>query len=110
MPRQRPRGSEPGGDVNRDGDTTEQFGVLYDTASDSVVWAREFGTDVLADLATAVAEVLPTSGIAVERVGRTAGDAATARLPTRVSAATTSTAVAGLDAVASAATRGGPTM
>ena len=29
-------GSEPGGDVNRDGDTTDQFGVLYDTTSHDI--------------------------------------------------------------------------
>jgi subtilisin family serine protease len=29
-------GSEPGGDVNRDGDTTDQFGVLYDEATNDV--------------------------------------------------------------------------
>jgi subtilisin family serine protease len=28
--------SEPGGDVNRDGDTTDQFGVLYDEASHDI--------------------------------------------------------------------------
>lgn len=28
--------SEPGGDVNRDGDTTDQFGVLYDTATNDI--------------------------------------------------------------------------
>ena len=29
-------GSEPGGDVNRDGDTTDQFGVLYDYATHDI--------------------------------------------------------------------------
>jgi subtilisin family serine protease len=29
-------GSEPGGDVNRDGDTTDQFGILYDTATNDI--------------------------------------------------------------------------
>ncbi|WP_082495470.1 S8 family serine peptidase [Aeromicrobium sp. Leaf291] len=29
-------GSEPGGDVNRDGDTTDQFGVLYDTSTNDI--------------------------------------------------------------------------
>ncbi|MET1036960.1 MAG: S8 family serine peptidase, partial [Aeromicrobium sp.] len=29
-------GSEPGGDVNRDGDTTDQFGVLYDEATNDI--------------------------------------------------------------------------
>lgn len=28
--------SEPGGDVNRDGDTTDRFGVLYDTATNDI--------------------------------------------------------------------------
>ena len=29
-------GSEPGGDVNRDGDTTDRFGILYDTATHDI--------------------------------------------------------------------------
>ena len=29
-------GSEPGGDVNRDGDTTDRFGVLYDYATNNI--------------------------------------------------------------------------
>ena len=29
-------GSEPGGDVNRDGDTTDRFGVLYDVATNDI--------------------------------------------------------------------------
>ncbi|WP_422771734.1 S8 family serine peptidase [Plantactinospora sp. WMMC1484] len=29
-------GSEPGGDVNRDGDTTDQFGILYDPTSHDI--------------------------------------------------------------------------
>ncbi len=44
-------------------------GVLYDAATDRVVWARTFDTAVLAELAAAVARVLPTGGLAVERVG-----------------------------------------
>jgi subtilisin family serine protease len=43
--------SEPGGDVNRDGDTTDQFGVLYDTATNDI-WVdanqdRTFAADEL---------------------------------------------------------------
>ncbi len=71
-------GSEPGGDVNRDGDTTDVFGVLY-RASDHAIWVdtdqdgdftdealmrpykeryqvNHFGTD---DPATAVSERMP---------------------------------------------------
>ena len=29
-------GSEPGGDVNRDGDTTDRFGILYDTTTHDI--------------------------------------------------------------------------
>lgn len=49
-------------------------GVLYDAAADRVVWARTFDTEVLAELAGAVADVLPTGGLAVERVGAFADD------------------------------------
>jgi Cof subfamily protein (haloacid dehalogenase superfamily) len=49
-------------------------GALYDAAADRVVWARTFDAAVLADLAATVAEVLPTGGLAVERVGATAED------------------------------------
>jgi hypothetical protein len=30
--------SEPGGDVNRDGDTTDRFGVLYDSKATNDIW------------------------------------------------------------------------
>lgn len=50
-------------------------GVLYDAATDRVLWARTFGTGVLAQLAAAVARVLPTCGLAVERTGAVAEDA-----------------------------------
>jgi len=43
-------------------------GVLYDGVEDRVVWARTFAPDQLAELATAIGEVLPDSGLAVERV------------------------------------------
>lgn len=49
-------------------------GVLYDAVEDRVLWARTFDPATLADLAGAVAEVLPGGGLAVERVGATAED------------------------------------
>jgi hydroxymethylpyrimidine pyrophosphatase-like HAD family hydrolase len=49
-------------------------GVLYDAVEDRVLWARTFDPDTLADLAHAVAGVLPTAGLAVERVGVRAED------------------------------------
>lgn len=49
-------------------------GALYDSAADRVVWARTFDTGVLAELAAAVADALPTAGLAVERVGVRAED------------------------------------
>ncbi|MBL8927643.1 MAG: HAD family hydrolase [Pseudonocardia sp.] len=48
--------------------------VLYDAATDAVLWSRTLLTDTLVALAEATAEVLPGSGLAVERVGATAGD------------------------------------
>ena len=44
-------------------------GVLYDAELDRVVWSQTLSADALATLAAAVAETLPTSGLAVERVG-----------------------------------------
>ena len=46
--------------------------VLYDAVDDAVLWSRTLLTDTLAALAEATAEVLPGSGLAVERVGATA--------------------------------------
>jgi Cof subfamily protein (haloacid dehalogenase superfamily) len=49
-------------------------GVLYDAVDDRVLWTRTLAPDALDALATAVAEVLPHSGLAVERVGERALD------------------------------------
>lgn len=48
--------------------------VLYDAELDRVVWSRTLEPDDLAGLAAAVAQTLPTSGLAVERVGTGAFD------------------------------------
>ena len=48
--------------------------VLYDAVDDAVLWSRTLLTDTLVALAEATAEVLPGSGLAVERVGATADD------------------------------------
>lgn len=48
--------------------------VLYDAVEDRVIWSQALAADALAELAAAVAEVLPTSGLAVERVGAGAFD------------------------------------
>jgi hydroxymethylpyrimidine pyrophosphatase-like HAD family hydrolase len=48
--------------------------ALYDAAADHVVWSRAFAAETLAVLAEAVGEVLPGSGLAVERVGEGARD------------------------------------
>ncbi|WP_214406083.1 HAD family hydrolase [Pseudonocardia lacus] len=49
-------------------------GVLYDAVDDRVLWTRTLAPDALDELATSVAEVLPGSGLAVERVGERAVD------------------------------------
>jgi Cof subfamily protein (haloacid dehalogenase superfamily) len=51
--------------------------VLYDPSTDRIVSARTLSTDVLAQLAEIATRVIPGSGLAVERVGRSAHDAAT---------------------------------
>ncbi|MCG5432984.1 HAD family hydrolase [Mycobacterium sp. MYCO198283] len=51
--------------------------VIYDAAADRVVSARTLSPDVLAELAEIAARVIPGAGLAVERVGATAHDAAT---------------------------------
>ncbi|GAA3250422.1 Cof-type HAD-IIB family hydrolase [Pseudonocardia petroleophila] len=43
--------------------------VLYDALEDRVVWSQTLDPDALAALARTVGEVLPTGGLAVERVG-----------------------------------------
>lgn len=51
--------------------------VLYDAATDRIVSARTLLPDALAEVAEVVARVIPGAGLAVERVGRSAHDAAT---------------------------------
>ncbi len=51
--------------------------VIYDPAADRIVSARTLSIDALAELADIAARVIPGSGLAVERVGSSAHDAAT---------------------------------
>jgi Cof subfamily protein (haloacid dehalogenase superfamily) len=51
--------------------------VLYDSATDRIVAARTLSSEVLAELAEMATRLIPGAGLAVERVGRTAHDAAT---------------------------------
>jgi Cof subfamily protein (haloacid dehalogenase superfamily) len=51
--------------------------VIYDSAADRIVSARTLSADVLAELAEVATRVIPGAGLAVERVGRSAHDAAT---------------------------------
>ena len=51
--------------------------VLYDSATDRIIAARTLSTEVLAELAEMATRLIPGAGLAVERVGRTAHDAAT---------------------------------
>ena len=51
--------------------------VLYDSAADRVVSARVLSPDVLGNLAEIATRVIPGAGLAVERIGRSAHDAAT---------------------------------
>jgi Cof subfamily protein (haloacid dehalogenase superfamily) len=51
--------------------------VLYDPAADRIVSARTLSTDLLAELAEIATRAIPGAGLAVERVGRSAHDAAT---------------------------------
>ncbi|MGB3483895.1 MAG: HAD family hydrolase [Mycobacterium sp.] len=51
--------------------------VLYDPATDKILSARELSTDLLGALAEIAMRVIPGAGLAVERVGRSAHDAAT---------------------------------
>ncbi len=51
--------------------------VIYDSASDRVLSARTLSIDALGELAGLAARVIPGSGLAVERVGRSAHDSAT---------------------------------
>lgn len=51
--------------------------VIYDPATDRIVSARTLSVEALARLADIAARVIPGAGLAVERVGRSAHDAAT---------------------------------
>lgn len=51
--------------------------VLYDPSTDRILSARTLSADVLAALADIAMTVIPGAGLAVERVGRSAHDAAT---------------------------------
>ena len=51
--------------------------VIYDSATDKILSARTLSPDVLAELAEIATRVIPGAGLAVERVGRSAHDAAT---------------------------------
>ncbi|MET0898403.1 MAG: HAD family hydrolase [Mycobacterium sp.] len=51
--------------------------VLYDPATDRILSARTLSTEALAALAEIALRVIPGAGLAVERVGRSAHDAAT---------------------------------
>jgi Cof subfamily protein (haloacid dehalogenase superfamily) len=51
--------------------------VLYDPATDRILSARTLSADTLAALADIATTVIPGAGLAVERVGRSAHDAAT---------------------------------
>lgn len=51
--------------------------VIYDPSADRIVSARTLSSDELGELAEIAARVIPGAGLAVERVGRSAHDAAT---------------------------------
>ena len=51
--------------------------VIYDPAADRIVSARTLSAEVLGELAEIATRVIPGAGLAVERVGRSAHDAAT---------------------------------
>jgi len=51
--------------------------VIYDPSTDRIVSARTLSTDELGELAEIATRVIPGAGLAVERVGRSAHDAAT---------------------------------
>ena len=53
--------------------------VLYDAADDRVLWTRTLDPTTLLELAEATADVLPGSGLAVERVGASAEDSSVAQ-------------------------------
>lgn len=51
--------------------------VIYDPAADRIISARTLSTDQLAELSELATRLIPSAGLAVERVGRSAHDAAT---------------------------------
>jgi Cof subfamily protein (haloacid dehalogenase superfamily) len=51
--------------------------VVYDSSTDRILSARTLSPELLAELAEMALRVIPGAGLAVERVGRTAHDAAT---------------------------------
>jgi Cof subfamily protein (haloacid dehalogenase superfamily) len=51
--------------------------VIYDPSTDRIVSARTLSTDTLGELAEIATRVIPDAGLAVERVGESAHDAAT---------------------------------
>jgi Cof subfamily protein (haloacid dehalogenase superfamily) len=51
--------------------------VIYDSATDRILSARTLSPELLAELAEVATRVIPGAGLAVERVGRSAHDAAT---------------------------------
>jgi len=51
--------------------------VLYDSSTDRILSARTLSPEQLAELAEVATRVIPGAGLAVERVGRSAHDAAT---------------------------------
>ncbi|MCW2729616.1 MAG: family hydrolase [Mycobacterium sp.] len=51
--------------------------VLYDSATDRILSAQTLSVEVLTELAEVATRVIPGAGLAVERVGRSAHDAAT---------------------------------
>jgi hydroxymethylpyrimidine pyrophosphatase-like HAD family hydrolase len=53
--------------------------VLYDAVDDRVLWSRTLDPSTLVELAEAVADRLPGSGLAVERVGASADDSSVAQ-------------------------------
>jgi hydroxymethylpyrimidine pyrophosphatase-like HAD family hydrolase len=51
--------------------------VIYDSAADKIIAARTLSVEMLGELAEIATRLIPGSGLAVERVGRSAHDAAT---------------------------------
>ena len=53
--------------------------VVYDAVADRVLWTRTLTPAALGELAEAVAALIPGAGLAVERVGESAGDSTVAQ-------------------------------